>query len=61
MDFVTGLRRTFHGSDNAWVNVDRLTKSADFILVRVSFSAKRLAPIVIHEICIFMVSRRPLF
>ncbi|KAF3671641.1 hypothetical protein FXO37_07926 [Capsicum annuum] len=42
MDFVTGLPRTIHGYDSAWVIVDRLTKSDHFILVRVSFSAERL-------------------
>ncbi|KAF3660362.1 hypothetical protein FXO38_12183 [Capsicum annuum] len=50
MDFMTGSPRTSHGSDSAWVIVDRLTKSAHFILVRVSFSVEKLAHIFIREI-----------
>ena len=50
MDFVTGLPRTSHDSDSVGVIMDRLTKSAHFILVQVSFSAERLARIYIHEI-----------
>ena len=50
MDFVTGLPRTL-GSNNAiWVIVDRLTKSAHFLPMKVNFSMDRLASLYIKEI-----------
>ena len=50
MDFVTGLPRTL-GCDNAiWVIVDRLTKSAHFLPMKVNFSMDRLASLYIKEI-----------
>lgn len=55
MHFVTGLPRTSHGSDSVWVIVDQLTKSAYFILIKVSFSVERLAHIYIQGLCDFMV------
>ena len=50
MDFIVGLPRTFRGFDSIWVIVDRLTKSAHFIPVRVSYSAERLARVYIQEV-----------
>ena len=43
MDFVVGLPRTFEGYDAIWVVMDRLTKSAHFITIKVTFSVERLA------------------
>ena len=40
MDFVMGLPRTPTGKDAIWVIVDRLTRSAHFLAIRVDFSLK---------------------
>ena len=37
MDFVVGLPRMASGKDAIWVIVDRLTKTAHFIPIRISF------------------------
>ena len=50
MDFVTGLPRTPTGKDAIWVIVDRLTRSAHFLAIRVDFSLERLARLYINEI-----------
>nr|GEU98868.1 putative reverse transcriptase domain-containing protein [Tanacetum cinerariifolium] len=41
MDFITKLPRTPSGYDSIWVIVDRLTKSAHFILVNEKFKMER--------------------
>ena len=43
MDFITKLPRTPRNFDTNWVIVDRLTKSAHFIPIRESISAKELS------------------
>nr|GEV35064.1 putative reverse transcriptase domain-containing protein [Tanacetum cinerariifolium] len=50
MDFVTKLPRTSNGHDTIWVIVDRLTKSAHFILTREIESMDTLTWIYIKEI-----------
>ena len=50
MDFVVGLLRTQWGSDAIWVVVDRLTKLAHFISMRVSDSIDYLADLYIRDI-----------
>ena len=50
MDFVVGLPKTIGKYDSIWVIVDRLTKSAHFILVKVTYNAKKLARLYISEI-----------
>ena len=50
MDFVTGLPRTSAGYDAIWVIVDRLTKVAQFIPVKKTFSLEKLAKLYIKEI-----------
>ena len=50
MDFVVGLPRTMGKYDSIWVIVDRLTKSAHFIPVKVTYNAEKLAKIYILEI-----------
>ena len=41
MDFVTHLPRTPQRHDAVWVIVDRLTKSAHFLAVRMTFTLER--------------------
>ncbi|KAL2231154.1 UNVERIFIED_CONTAM: Transposon Tf2-12 polyprotein [Sesamum indicum] len=50
MDFVVGLPRTFKKHDTIWVIVDRLTKSAHFLPVRITDSLDKLAGLYISEI-----------
>ncbi|XP_071933737.1 uncharacterized protein [Coffea arabica] len=50
MDFVTGLPRSQKGFDAVWVIVDRLTKSAYFLPVSMSFPLEKLAKLYTEEI-----------
>ena len=50
MDFVSGLPRTQRNHDAIWVIVDRLTKSAHFLAVRLDYTLERLAELYINEI-----------
>ncbi|KAK8694914.1 hypothetical protein V6N13_072458 [Hibiscus sabdariffa] len=50
MDFVTGLPITPRKNDSVWVIVDRLTKSAHFIPIRVNMSSDILAELYIREV-----------
>ena len=50
MDFVVGLPLTGRKHDSIWVVVDRLTKSAHFLLVRTDYSLDKLAELYIGEI-----------
>ena len=50
MDFVTHLLRTQQKHDAVWVIVDRLTKSADFLAVRMTFALERFYRLYIREI-----------
>nr|GEU94531.1 retrotransposon protein, putative, Ty3-gypsy subclass [Tanacetum cinerariifolium] len=50
MDFITKLPRTPSGYDSIWVIVDRLTKSAHFILVNKKFKIERLTRLYLKEI-----------
>ena len=50
IDFVVGLPKTLGKFDSIWVIVDRLTKSAHFIPVKVTYSADNLAKLYISEI-----------
>ena len=47
MDFVTLLPRTSQGHDVVWVIVDRLTKSAHFLAVRMTFTLEELCRLYI--------------
>ncbi|XP_070046620.1 uncharacterized protein [Nicotiana tomentosiformis] len=50
MDFIVGLPRTQYKFDSIWVIVDRLTKSAHFLPVRTTYSAKDYARLYIKEV-----------
>ena len=50
MDFVVGLPRSVRGSNAIWVIVDRLTKSAHFLPVKMTFSMTQYAELYIREI-----------
>ncbi|KAL5579009.1 hypothetical protein UlMin_011451 [Ulmus minor] len=50
MDFVTGLPKTTKSHDAIWVVIDRLTKSAHFIPIRMTFSLEQLADLYVREI-----------
>ena len=50
MDFETHLPRTQLRHDAVWVIVDRLTKSAHFLAVRMTFTLERFCRLYIREI-----------
>ena len=51
MDFVIGLPRTPQSKDSVWVIVDRLTKSAHFLAIRITNSIHALSKIVCEGNC----------
>ena len=50
MDFITHFPPTPHGYDAVWVIVDRLTKSARFLVMRMTFTLERFCRLYIQEI-----------
>ena len=50
MDFVTHLPRTPQRHDAVWVIMDRLTKSAHFLAVPMTFTLERFYRLYIREI-----------
>jgi hypothetical protein len=50
MDFIVGLPLTSRNHDSIWVVVDRLTKTAHFIAVNSTYSAKDYAEIYLDRI-----------
>ena len=50
MDFIVGLPRTTKGYNSIWVIVDRLTKSAHFLLVNSKYSAGQYAELYLDRI-----------
>jgi hypothetical protein len=55
MDFIVGLPRTQVGYDSIWVIVDRLTKVAHFIPVKMTYSGAKL---VDRIVCLHGVSKK---
>ena len=50
MDFVLGFPLTQQKHDSVWVIVDKLTKSAHFISVRMDYSMDRLVELYVEEL-----------
>ena len=50
MNFITGLPRTSSGYDSIWVIVDRLTKSAHFLPVKVTYPVSKYAELYLTQI-----------
>ena len=50
MDFMIGMPKTIKQHDSIWVIVDRLTKAAHFLAIKVTFTSEQLANLYIKEI-----------
>jgi len=50
MDFVVGLPKAPSGQDALWVIIDRLTKSAHFLPIKVTDKLDKLAELYVREI-----------
>ena len=50
MEFVTHLSRTSRKHDAVWVIVDQLTKSAHFLVMRMTFALEEFYRLYIQEI-----------
>ena len=50
MDFMTGLPRGKKGNDAIWVVVDRLTKSALFLPMKMTDSVDKLVKLYVNEV-----------
>jgi hypothetical protein len=58
-DFIVGLPNTTHRHDSIWVIVDRLTKTAHFIPVDTTYTAKKYAEIYLNCIvCLHGVPKK---
>jgi hypothetical protein len=59
MDFIVGLPRTQLGYDSIWVIMDRLTKVAQFIPIKTTYSRPQLAELYMSRIvCLHGVSKK---
>ena len=50
MDFVVGLPKTTYEHNSIWVIVDRLTKLAHFLPIKITYSLEQLADLYVKEI-----------
>jgi hypothetical protein len=50
MDFMVGLPKTSRHHDSIWVIVDRLTKTAHFLLVHTTHKTEKYAEIYVDQI-----------
>jgi hypothetical protein len=59
MSFIVGLARTQAGYDSIWVIVDRLTKVAHFIHVKMTYSGAKLVELYMSQIvCLHGVPKK---
>jgi IS30 family transposase len=59
MDFIMGLSKTQSGYDSIWVIVDRLSKVAHFILIKINYKGSKLAELYIARIvCLYGVLKK---
>jgi transposase InsO family protein len=59
MDFIVGLPHTQAGYDSIWVIVDRLTKVAHFIPVKMTYSGAKLVELYMSRIvCLHGVPKK---
>jgi hypothetical protein len=58
VDFIVGLPRTAKGYDSIWVIVDRLTKIAHFLPVRVKYTMATYVELYIAVLSVCTVFRR---
>jgi hypothetical protein len=59
MDFIVGLPHTRDGYDSIWVIMDRLTKVAHFIPVKITYSGAQLAELYMSRIvCLHGVPKK---
>jgi hypothetical protein len=59
MDFIVGLPKTQSSYDSIWVIMDRLTKIAHFIPVKITYSRPQLAELYISRIvCLHGVPKK---
>ena len=49
MDFIVGLPNTSQKHDSIWVIIDRLTKTAHFLSIHTSYSAKKYAEVYLDQ------------
>ena len=58
MDFIVRLPNTTQKHDSIWVIMDRLTKTAHFIPVHTTYTAKKYAEIYLdHIVCLHGVPK----
>jgi hypothetical protein len=50
MDFIVGLPNTSQKHDSIWVIIDRLTKTAHFLPVHTTYTAKKYAEVYLEQI-----------
>jgi hypothetical protein len=59
IDFIVGLSKTHSGYDSIWVIVDRLTKVAHLIPVKITYSGSQLVELyMLRIVCLHGVSKK---
>jgi hypothetical protein len=58
MDFIVGLPLTARKKDSIWVIIDRLTKTAHFIAVHITYSVQQYAELYMdHIVCLHRIPK----